>query len=247
MKEKMILSDGGNLLRYCELGWYFSKPNGEFIRQVSNGEGDWLSRYGHEIDFHFPQPHPQFFPKWEFIASVRVTDDFSNFRAETSCNGGNYSFATFEDWFVAKFSNGDWKFMSVTRHSTSAEFSYDELFGSFQTDLGTVNISNSSELVSYLSQSGKSWNEETESYHYEIEEVLEKFGEYREFPELWTSQYNYFPSKWDEDDRKFDHPALKFSDKKEILIKLKELGCDLRQGYYRSRNRRKGFVKSGRR
>ncbi len=243
----MILTTGGNLLRYCELGWYFTNPSGEFLRECSKHEADYISKNGHEIDFHFPEPHPQFFPKWEFIASVRVTDDCSNYRPETSNNGGNYSFATFEDWFVAKFPNGEWEFMSVNRHSTSAEFSYDELDGRFQNDLGTVNISNSSELVSYLSQSGKSWNEETKSYDYQIEVVLEKFGEYREFPELWTSQYNYIPSKWDEDDQKFDHPALKFSDKKQIITKLKELGCDLRQGYYRSRNRRKGFVKSGRR
>jgi hypothetical protein len=52
--EKMILTDGGNLLRHCELGWYFQKPNGEFLREVSENEATFLAKNGHEIDFHFP-------------------------------------------------------------------------------------------------------------------------------------------------------------------------------------------------
>jgi len=77
--EKMILTDGGNLLRHCDLGFYFQKPNGEFLREVSKDEAKFLNEVGHEIDFHFPNEHPTEFPVWKFLKNVRVCNDYSNY------------------------------------------------------------------------------------------------------------------------------------------------------------------------
>lgn len=223
--EKCFLTNGGNLLRFHPTQkFYFQKPNGEFIREVSDSEAEFLSQNCLEVDIHHPNEHPEFLPTWHFIKSVLVVEDDSNYRWETSSNGGDYSFQTYHDWYVAKYPNGEWKFAFVERHSTSAEFSYDELTGNFQSCLGCLNISNiMGEPVSYQCQQAKWWDREEVRYY--NEEVLEKIASMSSFEHLWNEMFEYIPSRWDEnEDKTQSEKALSFSEKKEILIFLKGLG-----------------------
>lgn len=238
--EKCFLTNGGNLLRFHSSNkFYFQKPNGEFVREVSNSEVEFLCQNCLEVDVHFPNEHPEFLPTWHFIKSVCVVDDYSNFRAETSCNGGNYSFYTYHDWFVAKYPDGSWKFAFVERHSTSADFSYDELAGSFQNDLGYLYLSNVADNKGqYQSQAGIEWVD-GEKFYTSLE-VLEKIATMSIFGHMWNEVYEYIPSRWGEEDEGYTSSALSFSDKKEIISHLKELGVEKKTSKSSRRGRKGG-------
>jgi len=240
--EKMILTDGGNLLRYCELGWYFQKPNGEFIREVSEDEAAFLTKNGHEIDFHFPNEHPTEFPVWKFLKSVRTCNDYSNYKAETSCNGGDYAHYVNQDWFVGKV-NGKTVFRYVPRFATSSEFGYDELAGNYQQDLGAFHVSNASVPERYITQC-QYWDQDIQENVYDVHEVLEKISEIGTFEQFWNATCVHIPSKY-EPDEELEYPTLSMTSKKEILEKLKEFGIDLRDGY--TRTKRGGFRKTSNR
>lgn len=220
--EKCFLTNGGNLLRFHPTfeKFYFQKPHGEFIREVTNGEAEFLCQNCLEVDIHFPNPHPEFLPTWYFIKSVRVLDDYSNYKPETSNNGGDYSFATYHDWYVSKYPDGSWKFAFVERYSTSADFSYDELTGSFQSDLGSLYLSNVKDSQPYSSQAGIEWKDGEKCYT--SNEVLEKIGTIANFSDLWNEPYEYIPSRWDDEDKEYTQPSS-VSYKKEIITRLKKL------------------------
>lgn len=220
--EKCFLTNGGNLLRFHPSEkFYFQKPNGEFIREVSSEEAEYLSQNCLEIEVNNPSKHPEFLPTWHFVKSVRVLDDYSNYRWETCTNGGDYSFHVYHDWFVAKYPDGSWKFAFVERHFTSAEFSYDELAGSFQSDMGYLCLSNVADRREYNSQKGIEWKDGEKFYT--SSEVLEKIGNIANFSDLWNEEYLYIPSRWDDEDKEYTRPALTFSDRKQIVERLKEL------------------------
>jgi len=243
--EKMILTDGGNLLRHCDLGWYFQKPNGEFIREVSEDEAAFLTKNGHEIDFHFQNEHPTEFPVWKFLKSICVCNDYSNYRAETSCNGGDYAHYENEDWFVGKV-NGKTVFRYVKRYRTSAEFGYDELNGSYQQNLGSIHVINSNVPERYVTQC-QYWDQELEENVYDVYEVLETISEVGTFKQLWNATCVDLPSKFEPEEEQVEYSALSLTSKKLILKKLKDFGIDLRESYYRSKNPKKGWIKSSNR
>lgn len=224
--EKMFLTNGGNLLRFHPTNkFYFQKPNGEFIREVSNSEAEFLCQNCLEVDVHFPHEHPEFLPTWHFVRSILLIDDYSNYRAGTSCNGGDYAFHTHHDWYVSKYPDGSWKFAFVECFSTSAEFSYDELAGSFQSDLGYLCLSNGVDCPSYSSQAGIDRIDGEKVYG--VEEVLEKIGTMSCFEDMWNEVYEYIPSRWEDEDEDYStKPSLSFQGKKEIITCLKELGIE---------------------
>lgn len=237
--EKMFLTNGGNLLRFHPTfdKAYFQKPSGEFIREVYDSEAEYLRQNCLEIECSVE--HPKFLPTWHFIKSVLVVQDNSNYRWETCCNGGNYSFQTYHDWYVAKYPDGSWKFAFVERYSTSAEFEYDELAGNFQSDLGTLYLKNACEpCPSYSSQRGIEWRDEQEFYS--SEEVVEKIGQVASFFDLWNEQYEYIPSRWDDEDEAEIVIGLSFSLKKEIITRLKELGVTRQDSKPSLRGQRRG-------
>lgn len=226
---KTYLSRGGNILLHDTKGRFsFHTPELEFIREVSQSEGDYiLSNHPVEVEilrqddlFDLCISGAESFPTWHFIKSVKVLDDYSCWKAETSNNGGDYSFHTYHDWYVGRYPDGKWKFAFVENYSTSAEFEYDELNGSFQTDLGVLHLSNvHGQYGKYQTQRGVEWvNGEK---FYTSEEVLEKVGTIANFSDLWNEQYECIPSRWDEEGFT---TTLSFSDKKEIITRLKELG-----------------------
>ena len=226
----MILTDGGNLLRHCELGWYFQKPNGEFIREVSEDEAIFLTKNGHEIDFHFPKEHPTEFPVWKFIKSIRTCNDYYNYKAETSFNGGNYAHFVNQDWFVAKV-NGKTVFRYVYRFATSSEFGYDELSGKYQQDLGTFHVENveyNRFYASWYKTQCQYWDEDLQENVYDLYEVLEKISEVGTFNQLWKASCVHIPSRY-EPNEELEYPALSMTSKKQILKKLKNFGIELRE------------------
>ena len=210
--EKCFLTNGGSLLRFHPTQkFYFQKPNGEFIREVSDSEAEFLSQNCLEVDIHHSNEHPEFLPTWHFVKSILVVDDYSNYRAETSCNGGDYAFHTYHDWYVAKYPDGSWKFAFVENHSTSAEFSYTELGGNFDSNPGNCYITNVEGNMAYTMGC---------SSH---DDVLEKIATMSSFENMWNEMYFYIPCKWDEEDEGYTHHALSFSDKKEIITRLKDI------------------------
>lgn len=242
------LTNGGNLLRFHpEFNkWYFQKPNGEFIREVSGREGEFLSQQCLKVEIKGDLVHPEFLPIWIFIKSIQVTQDNSNYRWETCNNGGNYYFQVYHDWYVAQYPDGTWKFCYVETHYTSAEFSYDELQGRFQQDMGNLFLSNVQDGRCYYSQAGIEWVEGEKEYS--SNETLEKVGEMSTFEQMWKEQFCYYPSKFEDDNYESEpeySPALTISDKKEIVRMLKNLDVDLRQGY--RRHKKIGLRKSNRR
>lgn len=219
---KTYLTKGGNILLHDVKGRFsFHTPELDFIREVSQGEGEWiLSNHPVEIEILRQENHFDLhisgnseFPIWHFIKSVCVQDDYTNFKSETCNNGGNYSFHTFHDWYVAKYPNGEWKFAFVERHSTSADFSYTELGGNFDPNPGTLYLTNANMATYSMGCSSH-------------DDVLEKIGTIASFSDLWSEMYEYIPSKWDDEDEGYIKPALFFSDKKEIITRLKELGVE---------------------
>jgi len=72
-------------------------------------------------------------PMWHYLWSVR-SSNYQNYKPGTCSNGGDYSFHTSKHFFARQI-NGEWEIRSLTTHSTNAEFSYDELKGSFQSGL----------------------------------------------------------------------------------------------------------------
>ena len=152
---------------------------------------------------------------WHFIKSVCVERDESNYKWETSSNGGNYSFYTYNDWYVSQFPNGEWKFAYIQRRSTSADFSYDEINGTFQQNLNCFVLTNTVGFKTY--QVSMSEDEE---------EVLEKVAVMGSFKDLWDELFEYIPSRYNRDcGGYYSGRALSFSDKKEIVRILRVLGC----------------------
>lgn len=251
--NKTWLTKGGNVLLKNKEGKYsFHNPELNFIREVSNSEGEHISNKLTEISIQC-ELDSQFakfclgkvkFPTWIFVKSIQVTQDNSNYRWETCNNGGNYSFQVYHHWYVAQYPDGNWKFCYVETHYTSAEFEYDELKGCFQQDLGYICVTNANGNTQYKTQGGKSWD--GEFVNYSVNEVLEKIATISTFEQMWNEQFCYYPSKFEDDNYESEcNPALTISDKKEIIRLLKNLDVNLRQGC--RRHKKIGFRKSNRR
>jgi hypothetical protein len=231
------LTRNGNVLLLDAKGRYsFHTPELELIRECSYSEGNYIvscnplqikierTTSNHLSDFLYYASGEKEFPTWYFIKSITVMKDDSNYRWETGSNGGDYSFSLVRNWYCAKI-NGKWQFAHIDSHSTSADFSFDELNGDFQSDLGMLILSNTSDQSTFQSQAGIEWDGREK--YYQSEEVLEKFATMSSFGDMWSSQCEYIPSRWGligDSLEAYTSPALTFSDKKEIVQRLHELG-----------------------
>lgn len=206
----------------------FFSNSGEFRRECTIEEFEYLESILQEIQIPKNEIWKRIcdafgnFPVWHKIATITVVDDYSNYEAGRSCNGGNYSYHTTQEWFAALVptSKGrEWKFRRVDSFSTSAEFCYDKLSGSFQQDLGQLVVTNCSYRIAYRTQTGR--NED--GYLLDEYKVLEQISEEGTFADLWNKAYTCIEKK--EEDG-YECMALRLSDKKALLKELKELGWE---------------------
>lgn len=141
---KEVSARGDSEMVYCA----FISPKGEWLREATGNEVANVA-YGNRLPLadlqmvreFFDNVLPQQAPVWEFMGSIRVEEDYSSYKPETSCNGGDYAFYTSLDVYHTTI-NGKAVIRGVTRYSTSAEFEYDELNASFQTNLVDCQVLN---------------------------------------------------------------------------------------------------------
>lgn len=213
------LTFNGNILLANQDKFAFFTPEGKFIREVTAEQGKDLSAKCPLVIVFWPnQPKwPETFPVWHFVESVLVTKDYTNYKESKSNNGGNYSFFTYHDWYVAQYPDGKWRFAMIESYRTSSEFLFDELKDNFETKLSTLHLKNTSSKINYL----------TEVHDNRDESVLEEIGCFGTFRDLWFEIREIIPSRWGNisiNEMPQIISALSISDKKRIIQKLKNLG-----------------------
>lgn len=152
-KYEAFLTNNGNIavvvreednILYCA----FITPKGEWLREATYQEFEniaqnamFLVKDAYLMEETFETYLPEHAPIWEFVGSIRVEEDYSSYKPETGCNGGDYAFYTSLDVYHSMI-NGKSIIRGVTRYSTSAEFEYDELSASFQINLTCCEVLN---------------------------------------------------------------------------------------------------------
>ena len=152
-KYEAFLTNNGNIavvvkeedkIVYCA----FITPKGEWLREATGNEISAIAfNYALQLavnsinDEFFGEKLPQQAPIWEFMGSIPIEEDYSSYKPETCNNGGDYAFYTSLDVYCTTI-NDKVVIRGVTRYSTSAEFEYDELNGSFQTNLTDCQVLN---------------------------------------------------------------------------------------------------------
>lgn len=147
--KKVRVEDGQSEIQYCA----FISPKGEWLRECSYEEfaniknnAMFAVNDAYFMTKSFDTVMPEKAPVWTFAGRVRVEEDYSSYKPETCNNGGDYAFYTSLDVYHATI-NGKVVIRGVTRHSTSAEFNYDELKASFQTDLVDCQVLNAQQWL----------------------------------------------------------------------------------------------------
>lgn len=251
MKSNFFLTRNGILCQLENNKSAFFTNSFSFVRECPNDEATYLINeiglakieieyfsIGMSNDFAVWRDKEGNFPKWHLLKTVEICQDNRSYRSGTSCDGGDYSYTTFADFFAMKTLSGEWKFARIEHGGTSAEFSYDELAMSFQNDLGSVTIENCEDNVSYRTQTPDG----EDTY-----DLLEKLGSVISFEEMWNTGFEYMgqDNLEEDEDPSYIGSALSFSDKKEILSKLKEHGWERLYRVKRSRRFRRGGGRRG--
>ena len=104
--------------------------DGKFRRYMTQEETEYIKKNCQKIHLQGGEITVELPEKWRSLWSWRVSD-YTSYKPETCNNGGDYAFHQTHNIFGRM--NGDkLELLDVIRHSTSAEFSYDEANGSFQ-------------------------------------------------------------------------------------------------------------------
>lgn len=206
---------------------------GRFVRQCSISEAIYLVEeielqpiklipYKEETDLAGFMCSKLGMPKWEHVISVRVTDDSKTL-----------------NWFVCTMPNGEHQFRVVTTytkkaHSTSAELEFDQLSGAFEQGLGKLIIENAQAKFTTLTSRNKDGDIED---HYVM---LEEISEPCTFADMWNQKYLYVPSQEDvyPGTNEYIRDAFTFTQRKEIVSKLRDLGLSRPKAKARTRKRR---------
>jgi len=138
-----FLTNGGNLLVSLKDKFAFVNAEGYFLRECFIDEAEFLQNVATKVEITSNDwlKWDGQTPQWEFVVSIPVLQDYTNFKAETSSNGGDYAFYQYKDIFFAVVA-GTPTFRSVERFSTSADFDYDEMVGGFQQNLSVQEFLN---------------------------------------------------------------------------------------------------------
>lgn len=173
MTRTFHLTNNGNVLCKNSQKIFFAKPNGELIRECTLSQYEHLSGICPEIEFlEIPfngALDVVMLPKWKLVATSQTYSDLSNYDYRTCNNGGNYSFGVMS-YFFAAVVNGKFTIRELEIQTTSAEFSYDELAGSFQQNLQGIFCINAPECpwIATQTRSGENENFALEEYAKEI-------------------------------------------------------------------------------
>ncbi len=172
-------------------------------------------------------------PKWEHVISVRVTDDYSSFKSAT-CNNGGYYVSKTLNWFICTMPNGEHQFRVVATYSTSNELEFDQLSGYFEQGLGKLIIENAQAKFTTLTSRNKDGDIED---HYAM---LEEISGPCTFADMWNQRYLYVPSQEDvyPGTNEYIRDAFTFTQRKEIVSKLRDLGLSRPKAKARTRKRR---------
>ena len=220
MKTEFVgnLTNGGSILvtKYPVVG--FTTPTGEWIRECSNEEAAYLLKQDMPVVFmseakaaDFRSRLPELPPQWTLVGSIRTLDDYSSYKPETSCNGGNYSFHERTYFFVGQV--GKKKIILTTGLcETSAEFGYDEMTGNFEQNLPYAECLNT-----------------VEDFHISSKEVeedffLEEISGKISFYDVQLTGYRYIPSPEDTEDDIEAAKARFRENLEEIVYELKARG-----------------------
>lgn len=137
---------------------FFTSNNGEFRRLATDDEVEHLKEVLEEVFIERHDPHSleirtrllyhklttMKIPMWHYLWQTKV-DDYTHYKAGTCNNGGDYSYHEYKDFFIRCIDSQRrgrrlWEVRVLKTYSTSAEFSYDELNQSFQSNLQQVEI-----------------------------------------------------------------------------------------------------------
>lgn len=206
----------------------FFTNEGRFVRQSTISEAIYLVEeielqpiklipYKEETDLAGFMCSKLGMPKWEHVISVRVTDDSKTL-----------------NWFVCTMPNGEHQFRVVTTYSTSAELEFDQLSGAFEQGLGKLIIENAQAKFTTLTSRNKDGDIED---HYVM---LEEISEPCTFADMWNQKYLYVPSQEDvyPGTNEYIRDAFTFTQRKEIVSKLRDLGLSRPKAKARTRKRR---------
>lgn len=126
---------------------FYTGNDGTFRRLATDDEVEYLTNEVGlpliEVDILFRSKlrHMEI-PMWHYLWSIS-NNDYSHYKWRTGNNGGDYSFHEHVHFFT-RCINGEWEIRTLTTYSTSAEFSYefsyDEINGSFQSDLNILTV-----------------------------------------------------------------------------------------------------------
>lgn len=128
---------------------FFTSNDGEFRRLATDDEVFYLKQRLAEVSLDKCK-QPAFdliemeVPLWHHLWQTKV-DDYTHYKAGTCNNGGDYSYHEYKDFFIRckephRRGRKLWEVRVLKTYSTSAEFSYDELNQSFQSNLQQVEI-----------------------------------------------------------------------------------------------------------
>lgn len=108
---------------------FYCSNVGEFRRYMSKEESEVLPFA--MVALHTPC-EVELPEKWRYLWSWKVSD-YTEWKPETCCNGGDYAFHEQHNIF-GRLNAGKLELLDVVKHTTSAEFDYDEANGCFQND-----------------------------------------------------------------------------------------------------------------
>lgn len=129
-------TQNGNFLVSHREGYFYSKPNGQFIRWANSSEWEWAQYWESPLlpvhkDFQFTGivlPIRISRSDYQYCRET-ISEDYSNYQEGSSSNGGNYGVWT--NRHVILYNSK--KYVFETEHTT-ADFDYDQLSGNFQSN-----------------------------------------------------------------------------------------------------------------
>lgn len=208
---KAYLTNGGNiLLKNKKNQFYFRTVDGEFIRQVTNAEADYLKEVCLEANIK-GLTTVEDLPEWVLLTTVNTCDDWSNFDPRMCNNGGAYSnHINTQFWGAIIKANLKIRCVDFCYSSSDFHMTSDGRYQS-QNDCITLKAINAPGFEYVVQGSGD-----------DNECVLEQFSDEIEFHVMWNMKHEEIPER-DLDEEKKLTPALSFTNKKEILTVLKSI------------------------